>query len=93
MYQAPSFSTLMGLNSQLQQIKKKGISMSDYLTKMKKIFDAYAAMGEPVSYCDKLIHLLNGLGEEYDGVVTSIQNHLDQPSLIEIHNILYSFEC
>ena len=83
---------LMGLNSQLQQIKKEGISMSEYLTRMKKIFDAYAAMGEPVLYRDKLMHLLNGLGEEYDSVVTSIQNRSDRPSLTEIHNILYSFE-
>ena len=51
--------------------------MSEYLTKMKKIFDAYAAMGEPISHYDKLMHLLNGLGEEYDSVVTCIQNRSD----------------
>ena len=67
--------------------------MSEYLTRMKKIFDAYAAMGELVSYHDKLMHLLNGLGEEYDSVVTSIKNRSDRPSLTEIHNIIYSFEC
>ena len=80
-YQSPSIATMLGLNSQLQKIKKEGITISEYLARIKKVFDKYSAMGEPLFYKDKLMHTLNGLTEEYDGFVTSIYNRFDKPSL------------
>ena len=80
-YQSPSVATVLRLNSQLQKIKKEGITISEYLARIKKVFDKYSAMGEPLSYKDKLMHTLNGLTEEYDDFVTSIYNRFDKPSL------------
>ena len=71
---------MLGLNSQLQRIKKEGITISEYLARIKEVFDKYSAMGEPLSYRDKLMYTLNGLTEEYDGFVTSIYNRSNKPS-------------
>ena len=79
-YQSPSIATMLGLNSQLQRIKKEGITISEYLARIKEVFDKYSAMGEPLSYRDKLMYTLNGLTEEYDGFVTSIYNRSNKPS-------------
>ncbi|KAL6347595.1 hypothetical protein AAG906_026121 [Vitis piasezkii] len=54
------------LNSQLQQIKKIDIPLFEYLSQLKFVFDKFAAIGEPLSYIDKLIRILEGLPEEYD---------------------------
>ncbi|KAL6314915.1 hypothetical protein AAG906_029134 [Vitis piasezkii] len=91
-YQSPSIATVIGLNSQLQKIKKEGITISEYLARIKKVFDKYSAMGEPLSYKDKLMHTLNGLTEKYDGFVTSIYNRSDKPYLEEVHSLLYTYE-
>ena len=82
---------MVGLNSQLQKIKKEGITISEYLARIKEVFDKYSAMGEPLSYRDKLMYTLNGLTEEYDGFVTSIYNRSDKSSLKEVHSLLYTY--
>ena len=66
--------------------------MTEYLAKIKDIFYKHAAIGEPLSYRDKLMFVFNGLGEEYDSFVTSTLNRADKPSLDEIYNMLYTFE-
>ena len=83
---------MLGLNSQLQRIKKEGISISEYIARIKDVFDKYSAMGEPLSYRDKLIYTLNGLTKEYDGFITSIYNRSNKPSLEEVHSLLYTYE-
>ncbi|KAI9177815.1 hypothetical protein LWI28_019645 [Acer negundo] len=91
-YQSPLIATVMGLKSQLQKIKKEGISISKYLSKVKELFDKFAAIGEPLSHRDKLVHTLEGLTEEYDSFVTSIHNRADRPPLEEVHRLLHTFE-
>ncbi|WKA01746.1 hypothetical protein VitviT2T_020012 [Vitis vinifera] len=73
------------------KIKKEGITISEYLARIKEVFDKYSAMGEPLSYRDKLMYTLNGLTEEYDGFVTSIYNRSDKSSLKEVHSLLYTY--
>ncbi|RVW91532.1 hypothetical protein CK203_046197 [Vitis vinifera] len=68
---------MLGLNSQLQKIKKESITIS---------------MGEPLYYKDKVMYTLNGLTKEYDGFVTSIYNRSDKPSLEKVHSLLYTYE-
>ncbi|PON41621.1 hypothetical protein PanWU01x14_287950 [Parasponia andersonii] len=85
MYQSPSIATMVDLNSQLHPIKKVGISLSDCLSRMKGIFDQYAAIGGPMSYRDKLIKTFEGLCEEYGTFVTSIYKRPNRLSLKEVH--------
>ena len=91
-YHSPSIATVLGLNSQLQKIKNEGITISKYLAHIKKVFDKYFSMGEPLSYRNKLMYTLNGLTEEYDGFVTSIYNRSDKPSIEEVHSLFYTYE-
>ena len=64
--------------------------MNEYLAQIKNIFDKHAAIGEPLSYRDKLMFVFNGLGEEYDSFVTSTLNRADKPSLDEVYSLLYT---
>ncbi|KAK2663429.1 hypothetical protein Ddye_002003 [Dipteronia dyeriana] len=81
----------MGLQSQLQKIKKEGQFLNIF-SKMKGLFDKFATIGEPLSYRDKLVHAFEGLTEEYDCFVTSIHNRADRPPLEEVHSLLHTFE-
>ena len=47
---------VLGLNSQLQRMKKEGISIFEYIARIKDVFDKYSAMGEQLSYGDKLMY-------------------------------------
>ncbi|EXB76244.1 hypothetical protein L484_025598 [Morus notabilis] len=69
-------------------IKKGGLTITEYLDKLKTIFDKFTAIGEPLSYRDKIIHTFRGLGPAYDSIVSSISARPDQPPMEEIHNIL-----
>ena len=66
--------------------------MTEYLARIKDIFDKHAGISEPLSYRDKLKFIFNGLGEKYDSFVTSTLNQADKPSLDEIYSLLYTFE-
>ena len=56
------------------------------------MFDKFVVIGEPLSYRDKLTHILKGLLGEYDIFITSIHNRSDRPSLQEVHNLLNTYE-
>ena len=68
-------------------MKKVDISVSEYLSQLKYVFDKFVAIREPLSYKDKLTRTLEGLPEEYDIFVTSIHNKSDRPSLQEVYNL------
>ena len=91
-YHSSSIAIVLGLDSQLQKIKKENITISEYLAHIKKVFDKYFVMAEPLSYRDKVMYTLNGLIKEYDGFVTSIYNRSDKPSLEKVHSLLYTYE-
>ena len=91
-YESPSIATVMSLNSQLQRIKKIDIPLSEYLSRLKFVFDKFATIGEPLSYKDKLTRILEGLPEEYENFVSSIHNRSDRPSLQEVHSLLHTYE-
>ncbi|KAL6332296.1 hypothetical protein AAG906_004858 [Vitis piasezkii] len=91
-YESPSIATVMSLNSQLQRIKKIDIPLSEYLFRLKFVFDKFAAIGEPLSYRDKLTRIPEGLPEKYDSFVTSIHNRYDRPSFQEVHSLLHPYE-
>ncbi|GMN68299.1 hypothetical protein TIFTF001_037354 [Ficus carica] len=72
--------------------KKDGLTITEYLDHLKIIFDKFVAIGEPLSYRDKLIHTLRGLGPDYNAIVSSLSARPDRPSIDEIHNLLINHE-
>lgn len=56
---------------QLQTLKKDKLSMREYLSKMKGCCDVLASVGYKLSSEDKILHILAGLGPEYDSVMVT----------------------
>lgn len=90
-YESSSTAMIMGLRSQLQKIRKDGLSVSQYLAQIKDIADKFSAIGEPLSYRDHLGYILEGL-DKYNPFVTSIQNRTDCPSLANVRSLLIAYE-
>ncbi|XP_022155181.1 uncharacterized protein LOC111022315 [Momordica charantia] len=92
-YDSKTTARIMGLKTELQNLRKDGSSVSQYLAKIKEIADKFAAVGEPLSYRDHLAHVLDGLGSEYNAFVTSIHNRADSPSLEDVRSLLLAYEA
>ncbi|KAH7567917.1 hypothetical protein ACOSP7_009812 [Xanthoceras sorbifolium] len=91
-FESTSTARIFGLRSQLTNLKKEGMTVSQYLFQFKEITDKFAAIGEPLSYRDHLGYVLDGLGPEYDAFVTSIENRVDRPSIEDVESLMLSHE-
>ncbi|KAL5550464.1 hypothetical protein UlMin_000640 [Ulmus minor] len=90
-----SFSSrarIMQLRLELQSTKKGSLSMIDYFMKVKGATDSLVAIGEPVSEQDQVMNLLDGLGSDYNAVVTAINIRDDKISIEAVHSMLLAFE-
>ncbi|KAF7838239.1 Retrovirus-related Pol polyprotein from transposon TNT 1-94 [Senna tora] len=81
------------LKNDLRSTKKGSSSMSDFILKIKKITDALAAINSPVSAHDHIEAILDGLGEEYEGFITSFSMRKDDYSITEIEALLLAQEA
>lgn len=87
-----SHSHVIQLKTQLQQIKKGSLTISEYLQSFKTISDKLAAAGSQISDTDLLVHILNGLPHEYDAFVTSIRVRYPPVTTEELHSLLLTEE-
>ena len=69
---------------ELQCSSKNNNSISDYCDQIKNLTDQLAIVNNPLSDSDLVMYLLQGLGPEYDFVVTSITSHSDLLSFDEV---------
>lgn len=69
------------------------MSVSQYLAHIKDLANEVLAIGEPLSYRDHLAYILKGLGLEYNPFVTSIQNKIDRPILVDVRSLLLAYEA
>ncbi|KAI9200549.1 hypothetical protein LWI28_009703 [Acer negundo] len=83
---------LLDLEQSLQDVSKDGMSVQEYINKVKGLTDSLAALGESVPEAKQVRFFLRGLGSEYDSFVTSITNRSDQPSLEVVHSLLMTHE-
>ncbi|KAI4385726.1 hypothetical protein MLD38_003721 [Melastoma candidum] len=91
-YESTSTARVVNLRTQMQQLRKDGRSMQQYLSSLKSLSDQLSAIGEPVKYRDYVWYMLEGLPAEYDAVVTAVYSRPDQPSVEEVQNLLLSFD-
>ncbi|KAK9200689.1 hypothetical protein WN944_015887 [Citrus x changshan-huyou] len=84
----------MPLKMQIQTTKKGAMSVSDYFNKMKKIADSLAIGGNPLASTDFIMHLLTGLDDNYESLVTTILARLEKDSLTveEVYSLMLSHE-
>ena len=70
-FQKKTWANLLSLRKKLK-LGDSG-SMNEYVKRMSEIFSELAVITEPVSDEDKVVHLLAGLPESYDVLVTSLE--------------------
>ncbi|KAK6164729.1 hypothetical protein DH2020_001593 [Rehmannia glutinosa] len=77
---------------QLQTLKKGNMPMREYLNKIKSLCDLLTSVGHGIDESDQVLHVLSGLGAEYNPVIVSVTSRLEPCSLREAHAILLSYE-
>ena len=58
-------------------------SMREHIKRMTEVFDQLAAIAEPISGEDKVVHLLAALPESYDMLVTTLESASDTVPAVE----------
>ncbi|KAI9185666.1 hypothetical protein LWI28_009391 [Acer negundo] len=91
-FSSHSGANLMQLKLQLQTLKKGGMTMTEYLTKKKSIFDTLAHIGYLIPEEDRIMYVLSGLGSEYDPFVIPITLMKSCYSMPEITALLLTHE-
>ncbi|CBI25270.3 unnamed protein product, partial [Vitis vinifera] len=91
-FSAASKARIMQLHFQLQTTKKGGLSMMEYLLKIKSIVDNLLAIGENITEQDRILYLLAGLGAKYNSFVITVTSGHEPLSLEEIHSMLLTHE-
>lgn len=66
--------------------------MREYLSKVKYCCDFIASIGHKVSKKDQILHILFGLGIEYDPVMVTITSKMEAWIVNDVHALLLSFE-
>lgn len=91
-FSSQSTAKIMYYKKQIQNLKKEGLSMKDYLTKMKSLSDLLEAAGHKVSETDHILAILNGLGDEYESIIAIISSQEIPHSLRTVRTLLLSHE-
>lgn len=94
MFMSQSKARYMPLKMQIQTTKKGALSVSDCFNKMKKIADSLAIGGNPLASTDFIMHLLTGLDENYDSLITNILARLEKDNVTveEVYSLMLSHE-
>ncbi|KAL6311690.1 hypothetical protein AAG906_019040 [Vitis piasezkii] len=91
-FNSQSSAKVMFYKSQMQMLKKDGLTMRDYLTKMKNYCDLLATAGHKISDTDHILAIMQGLGDEYESVIAVISSKKSSPSLQYVTSTLIAHE-
>lgn len=80
------------LHRRLQTTTKGGLNCSDYLNRIRAIADELVFIGSPVSDEDLTMHILHGLGPEFNPFVMAATTRQEPFSLTDLQAILLSQE-
>lgn len=80
----------MQLKLELQTVKKRNLSISDYLEKIKTLADSLVT--QPFLESNLILHILGGLSTKYHSFVTSVTTRLDDISIDDLHAMLQNQE-
>lgn len=87
-----SSTHVIQLRTKLQTICQGNLTVSQFLSELKKITDALAAAGCIVSDSKIVVTILNGLHADYAAFATSIRVRYPPVTSRELHNLLLSEE-
>jgi hypothetical protein len=89
-FSSHSQTRLMHVRHQLATFKKGVQPIADYFQKAQGFAQLLAAIGHPLEDSDVVSHILNGLGADYDPLVTLITTLSDPVSLSDLYGFLLS---
>ncbi|XP_028548927.1 uncharacterized protein LOC114579191 [Dendrobium catenatum] len=88
-FQSSNRSKVIQLKHELHNVSMQNLTMTQYLTEIKKIVDQIASAGSSVDPEDIIIYILNGLPPEYQSFTTSIRTLQTSLSLDSFTSIAY----
>jgi hypothetical protein len=92
MFTSQSRARQMQLHHQISTLKKGDSSIADYFHTFTTLADTLAAIESPLSDYQLVSFFMNGLGSEYDAMVTSIQTHSRPYNLDDLYGLFLSHE-
>lgn len=95
LYSSNNQANIMQYKMELSSPKKGGLAVTQYLLKIKSLVDALGYVGYVVSTNDHIMHILSGLGNEFDPFVMTVTSKIgkyDAYILSEIESLLLTFE-
>ena len=83
-FQKKTWANKLCLRKKLLTMKlSDSVSMKEYIKKMTEIFTELAVIAQPISEEDRVVHLLVGLPESYDMLVTALESGSDTVPTLE----------
>ena len=91
-FASKSTAKVMQYRQQIQNMKRESLSMSEFLNKMKSFFDLLGSVGCRISEPEQILHILGGLGQDYDPAVCSITSRSEPWNVPDACAFLLSYE-
>jgi gag-polypeptide of LTR copia-type len=92
-HSSQSMAKILDLKLQLQTMKNRGLSCSQYLQQMQIVADRLRSIGTEVFDQDLVLYALQGLGSEFQSFVTALSIRSDYPSMVEFTGLLLAHEA
>lgn len=92
-FASQSRAKIMQYKQQLQGLRKRSLSMRDYLNKIKSCCDILNASGHKISDEDQVLYILSGLGTEYNPVMVNVSSRFEPLAVADVSSLLLSFEA
>ncbi|KAE9601530.1 hypothetical protein Lalb_Chr13g0298801 [Lupinus albus] len=77
---------------QLRSISQGSTSIYAFLSKIKNLVDALVFIGKPILVTEHIDYILDGLNEEYQPIITSVESQPEPPTLHNLESFLLTFE-
>jgi len=81
------------LRTKLRLMKLENRTISEYVLHIQSIVDMHASIGDPVSSCEHVEVLFQGLPRDYESVTTLISRKIDPIMIKEIEVLLLTHEA
>ncbi|KAK6155744.1 hypothetical protein DH2020_009992 [Rehmannia glutinosa] len=83
-FRSHSRARVQHLRAQLHASRKGDLSVADYILKMQGIADQIHVAGQVISDDDLIIHILNGLGADFESIVVNLSARTEPLTLQDV---------
>ncbi|XP_019430268.1 PREDICTED: uncharacterized protein LOC109337698, partial [Lupinus angustifolius] len=80
------------LRTQLRSLSQGSMTISEFFSKVKSLTDSLISIGTPISLEENVDCILDGLNEDFQNVITSVESQVNSPSIHELEQFLLTFE-